>query len=61
MKYIPLLFVLAALIGLIWTVRVGGADGSWLAIVVPGLIAALWLGINKYRAGKWFTESSGGH
>lgn len=60
-KYWTLIFVIGAIIGLVWTVNTKGADGSWLAIVVPGGIFLLIGIINKRRGLPWFSNSSGGH
>lgn len=59
--YLSLLFVAAALAGVVWTVRVHGADGSPLAIAVPLGLAGLNSWYSHKRTGKWFTNQSGGY
>lgn len=60
-KLLALALLIAIAIGTYWTVRVGGADGSWIAIVAPFIMLALLLGITKRRTGEWLSDSAGGH
>ena len=60
-KYFTIIFLLAGLIGLVWGLRVQWADGSWLLVAIGFGLFLLVGGINYYRTGRWFTDSSGGH
>jgi putative effector of murein hydrolase LrgA (UPF0299 family) len=59
--YLPIIFFVGAGVGLIWTIKARGADGSWLAVVVP-LAIGLAIGItSKRHTGEFFSDKSGGH
>ena len=60
-KYFTLLFLIAGIVGIVWGFTVQWADGSWLLAVIGFGLFALVGGINLYRTGRWFTDSSGGH
>jgi hypothetical protein len=60
-KILAILLALASLAGLVWTVRTGGADGSWLLLVVPLVILAVIVLVNVSRGLPPFTDNSGGH
>lgn len=60
-KILATLLLLATIAGLVWTVRTDGADGSWIAAVVPFGMLLLVLGITKKRTGQWLSDSAGGH
>ena len=55
------LCLLAAVAGLIWAIRVGGADGSWLAIVVPAVLGGGTALYQKRVTGSYTSDSAGGH
>jgi hypothetical protein len=60
MSLFLLLCAIATVAGIIWTIRVGGADGSWLAILIPG---AIGIGVARYTkrsTGSYTSDSSGG-
>jgi hypothetical protein len=60
-KVFATILLLATIAGLVWTIRTDGADGSWIAAVVPAGMLLLTLGITKKRTGQWLSDSSGGH
>ena len=61
MKYLPLLFLLAALAAGLWTANGGAVDGSVWVLIIALALFIIWTGTNRYRTGQWFTDSSGGH
>lgn len=59
-KLFLIIMLLATVAGLIWTVRVGGADGSWLAALVPAVLGGGTALYKKRVTGSWTSDSSGG-
>jgi hypothetical protein len=60
MSLFLLLCAIATVAGIIWTILGGWADGSWLAILIPG---AIGIGVARYTkrsTGSYTSDSSGG-
>lgn len=55
-----ILMLLAAVAGVVWTVRVGGADGSWIAAVVPAVLGGGTALYKKRVTGSYTSDSAGG-
>ncbi len=61
MKFLTIFFaVLFLLSGGFWLFGSAGSGAGIFALIVFVLFLAI-LGYSKYRTGKWFTDSSGGH
>ncbi|MDJ0367371.1 hypothetical protein QMK33_19660 [Hymenobacter sp. H14-R3] len=60
MKYVPLLILVLALIALVLSFVQPGS-GWGFASGAGAVVAGLWLGITKYRTGKFISDSAGGH
>ena len=59
MKYFPIYLWLAGAAMLIAAHFQPGSGWGFGGIAFAG-IGAVWAGVSKYRAGKWFTTSAGG-
>lgn len=60
MKYIPLYMLLVAAL-MLYGAHVNPGSGWGVGAGAFTVVAGLWLGITKYRTGKFFSDSAAGH